>query len=109
MENNPELVRLEQFVDKLLAKYKKLQEMYGALENSLEERRAECGRLKEQLEELRSERAQVGKKVAGLIDRIERWESEDGGNVTPGVEDPEGNQGKLFAGGKRAVNQERVK
>lgn len=100
MENNTELVRLEQFVDKLLAKYRKLQEMYGVLETSLEERDAECSRLKEQIAELRSERTEVGNKVAGLIDRIERWESESADEEVEGV------QGKLFLKESQTAGQE---
>jgi len=42
MKNNEELVRLEQFVDNLLAKYRKLQESLRTLEATLEERDAEC-------------------------------------------------------------------
>lgn len=111
MENNTELVRLEQFVDKLLAKYKKLQEKYNNLEDTLEERDAECARLQQQLEELRSERTQVGQKVAGLIDRIERWELEedeeevDIPEAMP-EEVSEGVQGKLFLGKASMVDQE---
>jgi phage shock protein A len=93
MENKTELARLEEFVDKLLTRYGKLQELYGALETRLEERDAECARLKEQIAELRTERSQVGNKVAGLIDRIEQWEAESGDIAG---EDAEGVQGKLF-------------
>jgi chromosome segregation ATPase len=95
MENNTELVRLEQFVDKLLAKYQKLQEKYAVLETNLEDRDAECARLKEQIAELRTERTQVGNKVAELIDRIELWETESE-SMDPVSEEPEENQGKLF-------------
>lgn len=105
MENNTELVRLEQFVDKLLAKYKKLQEMYGILEASLEQRDAECTQLKEQIAELRSERTQVGNKVAGLIDRIERWELESD-DLVSADDEAEGVQGKLFLKESQAAGQE---
>ena len=99
MENNSELVRLEQFVDKLLAKYRKLQDKYSVLEKNLEAREAECTKLKGQIDELRSERTQVGSKVAGLIDRIEQWEVECEQDAEPVEEDQEeGMQGKLFAG-----------
>ena len=106
MENNAELVRLEQFVDKLVSKYKKLQEMYGGLEAKLEAREAECAQLKSQLEELRSERSQVGKKVAGLIDRIEKWEEEVDHDADLQDDASEGIQGKLFTGkGREAVRE----
>lgn len=105
MENNTELVKLEQFVDKLLAKYKKLQKMYNDLERSLEKQEAECARLNKQIDELRSERNQVGEKVAGLIDRIERWESEDDETEPLPEDESDGVQGKLFQGGTEAADQ----
>mmetsp|Transcript_7680 Transcript_7680/g.4123 ORF Transcript_7680/g.4123 Transcript_7680/m.4123 type:complete len:108 (-) Transcript_7680:335-658(-) len=98
MENNAELVRLEQFVDKLLTKYKKLQEMRGVLEANLEARDAECAQLKEQIAELRSERTQVGNKVAGLLDRIEQWEEEYDQDAVSQEEESDGVQRKLFLG-----------
>ncbi len=103
MEDNAELVRLEQFVDKLLAKYKKLQGLYAALEKNLAERDSECAKLKEQLEELRVERKTVGKRVAGLIDRIEQWEVEIAEQEESSLEEQEGVQGKLFAGDAEAA------
>ena len=98
MKNNEELVRLEQFVDNLLTKHRKLQETHRALEASLTEKDAECARLKEAIAELRNERSEVGSRVAGLLERIERWEGEQPGGeagVAPKAE-PEGLQGSLF-------------
>jgi chromosome segregation ATPase len=106
MENNAELVRLEQFVDKLLVKYRKLQEMCGVLETNLEARDAECVQLKEQIAELRSERTQVGNKVAGLIDRIEQWEEEHDQDAEPREDEAEGAQGKLFSGEAQAAGHD---
>lgn len=96
MENNTELVRLEQFVDNLLARHKKLQESYQSLEERYEEKSAECEKMKSTIAELRSERSEVGARVAGLLDRIEQWESEQksGGEADQG--EAEGSQGKLF-------------
>lgn len=99
MNNNEELVRLEQFVDNLLTKYRKLQETYRTLEARAEEREAECTRLKETISELRSERSEVGNRVAGLLERIERWEVEqaEGGESQAEIKvEPEGQQGNLF-------------
>ena len=76
MKNNEELVRLEQFVDNLLTKYRKLQETYRTLEARMEEQEAECTRLKETISELRSERSEVGNRVTGLLERFEQWEVE---------------------------------
>lgn len=99
MKNNEELVRLEQFVDNLLTKYRKLQETHRTLEARMAEQEAECTRLKETISELRSERSEVGNRVAGLLERIERWEveqAEDGESRTEIKVEPEGQQGNLF-------------
>lgn len=95
MESNTELVRLEQFVDKLLAKYNELKEEYHALQATLQERDNECADLKGNIADLTSERTVVGERVAGLIGRIEQWESEED---VPNVEDQDhgGDQGALF-------------
>ena len=79
MESNAELARLEQFVDKLLTKYHELKEEYHALQATLQERDNECAELKENIADLTSERTFVGERVAGLIDRIEQWETEQEG------------------------------
>lgn len=96
MESHSEIVRLEQFVDNLLGKYKKLKEMFHTLEVKLEERDAECAKLKETIAELRNERAEVGSRVASLLGRIEQWELEQEKGREALEEDQEGVQGKLF-------------
>jgi len=96
MENKSELIRLEEFVDNLLAKYKQMKETSATLEIMLEERDAECSKLMETIAELRSERSVVGDRVTGLIDRIERWESELEGDELSGEDDLAKLQGKLF-------------
>ncbi len=95
MENNAELIRLEQFVDKLLTKYNELKANFHALEATLRERDEEIVNLKATINELSTERAEVGDRVAGLIDRIEQWESEQE-NPGDGGEDQGGVQGSLF-------------
>lgn len=76
MENNAELVRLEEFVDKLLTKYNKLKADYHALQETLAERDAECADLNSTVSSLSTERTEVGNRVAGILGRIEQWESE---------------------------------
>jgi len=78
MENNAELTRLEEFVDKLLSKYNQLKTEYHALQETLRERDAECGELKNNVFQLSTERTEVGNRVTGLLDRIEQWETEQG-------------------------------
>ena len=76
MENNAELVRLEEFVDKLLAKYNQLKTDYHALQDTLRERDAECMDLKNNIFNMSTERTEVGNRVSGLLDRIEQWEND---------------------------------
>jgi chromosome segregation ATPase len=76
MEENSELIRLEQFIDKLLDKYKELRQNHDSLKVALAEKDNECSGLKERVAELGSERVVVGERVTSLIDRIEEWEIE---------------------------------
>lgn len=78
MENNTELVRLEEFVDKLLTKYNQLKTDYHALQETLRERDAECAGLKNNVFDLSTEKTEVGNRVSGLLDRIQQWETEQG-------------------------------
>ena len=105
MENNAELVKLEQFVDKLITKYQKLKEEFHALQTTLQERDAECADLKEQVSELSSERVVVGEKVSGLIGRIEQWEAEQEGREEENTDnqDQGGVQGSLFEGDSESL------
>ena len=96
MESKSEFVRLEEFVDNLLSKYKQVQQKCSALETRLEERETECAKLKDTITELRSERNVVGEKVAGLIDRIDQWEKELEAGEMSSEEDLAKLQGKLF-------------
>jgi chromosome segregation ATPase len=93
MDNTTELQRLEQFVDKLLNKYNQLKADYLSLQETLRERDAECADLKNNIANLSSERTEVGSRVAGLLDRIEQWESEHAGG--PQV----GGEGAMFSEG----------
>lgn len=98
MENNAELLRLEGFVDKLLAKYNQLKADFHALEDTLRERDAECADLKETIRELKSERTEVGSRVSNLLDRIEQWESEHATADEASASQSGGVQGTLFSG-----------
>ena len=93
MDNTTELQRLEQFVDKLLNKYNQLKADYLSLQETLRERDAVCADLENNIANLSSERTEVGSRVAGLLDRIEQWESEHAGG--PQV----GGEGAMFAEG----------
>ncbi len=97
MENNAELVRLEEFVDKLLAKYNQLKTDYHALQDTLRERDAECAELKNNIFNLSTERTEVGNRVAGLIDRIENWENEQSAEAAEENSEPRGDHGSSYS------------
>ena len=101
MESSAELVRLEEFVDKLLMKYNKLKVDYHSLQETLQEREVECGKLKNNISNLSIERTEVGNRVAGLIGRIEQWENEH--DVVTVEESGNNIQGSLF--GEDAENK----
>jgi predicted nuclease with TOPRIM domain len=103
MENSNELVRLEEFVDNLLAKYTQMKATCADMETMLRERDTECAKLKETIVELRGERTVVGERVTGLIDRIEQWESELQAGGLSGEGDPAKLQGKLFQNGQASA------
>ncbi len=105
MENNAELAKLEQFVDKLLTRYHELKAEFHALQTTLQERDAECVDLKGQLSELSSERVVVGERVSGLIGRIEQWEAEQEGLEVESTDnqDQDGVQGSLFEGDSESL------
>ncbi len=105
MENNAELAKLEQFVDKLLTRYHELKEEFHALQATLQERDAECVDLKDQLSELSSERVVVGERVSGLIGRIEQWEAEQEGLDAENTDnqDQGGVQSSLFEGDSESL------
>lgn len=99
MEQSAELVRLEEFVDKLLTKYNQLKSEYIALRETLRQREAECNDLKNTVFALSAERTEVGNKVAGLLGRIEQWENEQLTTIPEGRGEGGGAQGVLFGEG----------
>lgn len=98
MEQNAELLRLEELVDKLLSKYSQLKADYQALEEMLQERDMECADLKGTIDNMTNERTAVGNRVSGLLDRIAQWENEQDveHSQNEGYGDPSGMQGSLF-------------
>jgi predicted nuclease with TOPRIM domain len=96
MEHGAELVRLEEFVDKLLNKYNQLKTEYHTIQETLQQRDAECAELKNRVVELSAERTEVGNKVAGLIGRIEQWENEHIAATSDSPEVDKGGQGTSF-------------
>lgn len=103
MDKGNEFARLEEFVENLLAKYRETRKQCATLEAMIEERDAECDKLKATIEELRGERNIVGEKVSGLIERIEQWERELEAGELEGGADLEKLQGKLFKNDRAAA------
>ena len=98
MEYSAELVRLEEFVDKLLTKYNQLKSDCHALQDTLRQRDAECAELKGKVFELSAERTEVSNKVNGLLGRIEQWENEQTAANSEASEVRDDSQGSLFHG-----------
>ncbi len=76
MEHESEIKRLEEFVERLLAGYTGLKAEIKQLKQTLESQKYENDTLIQKVEEMASERGDLGSRVSALIDRIEVWESE---------------------------------
>ncbi|MEJ2057161.1 MAG: hypothetical protein P8X39_04915 [Desulfofustis sp.] len=83
MSSDNKLVRLEKYVEKLLAGYTELKKEKQSLERKVVEMQAqqneiqaENKRLKKELNSLDSERGVMHDTVSSLIGQIEQWESE---------------------------------
>ena len=98
MSQESELVRLENFVSKLLEQYSLLKEENGRLNRELKDREETITDLKGQLDENNLEKLEIGERVSSIIGRIEDWESTLGGVELGDVplNDPS-RQGRLFA------------
>ncbi|MCI5131908.1 MAG: cell division protein ZapB [Candidatus Electrothrix sp. EH2] len=74
--DNEELVRLEQLVDTLIDTYSNLKEKYHTLEERLHDTEEERELLKLELAELQEQHSAVGRRVSGLLGRVEQWKAE---------------------------------
>lgn len=101
MSQESELVRLENFVNKLLEQFGQLKEENGRLTQELQQRDETIDDLKGQLEDNHLEKVEIGDRVSSIIGKIEDWEStlgaESGLDGIP-PNDPS-RQGSLFAVG----------
>jgi len=72
-----------------------LQRRCQELEAEVHEREQTCADLEQHLAQLTNERSQVADRVQNLLERIDRWQTDN----TPGHTAPpeDGGQGKLFA------------
>lgn len=94
-QQNGELARLEQVIGRLLDSHQALQRRCQELEAEVHEREQTCADLEQHLAQLTNERSQVADRVQNLLERIDRWQTDN----TPGHTAPpeDGGQGKLFA------------
>ena len=76
MEHESEIKRLEEFVERLLTGYTGLKAELKQLKQTIESQKSENEKLVQKVEEMASERGDLGGRVSALIDRIEAWEAE---------------------------------
>jgi hypothetical protein len=74
MSKDSELLRLEQFVEKLLVKYTELKKVKEQLVVDLGERDAQIGSLQGNISTKDTERDEISVRVNKLVDQIEEWE-----------------------------------
>jgi predicted nuclease with TOPRIM domain len=85
MEQNEDLGRLEQFVERLLASHNQLKNEKHELKAQLQQKEQEIAELKENNKGLQEDRSVMHDRVTGLIDRIDEWEKVfEGQEANPG-------------------------
>jgi flagellar biosynthesis chaperone FliJ len=76
MASDNELVRLEEYIERLLSGYSKLKKEKQNIEQRLGELQAENDKYRQELESIDSERGVMRDRVNSLIGQIEQWEAE---------------------------------
>ena len=74
MENNEDLARLEQFVEKLIGSHNQLKKEKDEMTAQMQEKQQEIAELQEMVKSLQEDRGVMHNQVTGLIDRIGEWE-----------------------------------
>jgi len=74
MEHNDDLVRLEQFVEKLIESHNQLKNEKSEMLAQLHEKEQQIVDLKDEVKTLQEDRSVMHNQVTGLIDRIGEWE-----------------------------------
>lgn len=90
MSQDNELRRLEQFVEKLLARFNDLRAEKAQLDELLATREGEIADLRASLAAREEERSEISDRVGRIVEQIEEWEAglaEVGAEVTE-VDDP---------------------
>ena len=75
MSQDNELRRLEQFVEKLLARFSELRTEKAKLQQELREREAQIEELRTALSSKDMERSEISQRVSKIVEQIEEWES----------------------------------
>ena len=75
MSQDNELRRLEQFVEKLLARFSELRTEKAKLQQELREREAQIEELATALSAKDMERSEISQRVSKIVEQIEEWES----------------------------------
>ena len=75
MSQDNELRRLEQFVEKLLARFSELRTEKAKLQQELREREAQIEELRTTLSSKDMERSEISQRVSKIVEQIEEWES----------------------------------
>ena len=74
MEQNEDLARLEQFVEKLIDSHNELKNENDEINALLQAKHEEITELQEMVKNLQEDRSVMHNRVTGLIDRIDDWE-----------------------------------
>lgn len=104
MENNEDLARLEQFVEKLIQSHNQLKSENSDLNAQLYAKQQEITELQTLIKNLQEDRSVMHNRVTGLIDRIDEWEkafepeepSSNSGVVKDDTENPSKKSSSLF-------------
>lgn len=93
MGSDSELIRLEQYIERLLDGYAKLKKEKQNIEQRIVDLQAENDKYKQELDSLDSERGVMRDRVNSLIGQIEQWETEidgeDGGDGSSAEDEQE--------------------
>jgi len=74
MEHSEDLVKLEQFVEKLIGSHNQLKKEKNEMMAQMQTKQQEIAELQEMVKSLQEDRGVMHNQVTGLIDRIGEWE-----------------------------------
>ena len=105
MEQNENLERLEQFVEKLIENHNQLKKEKNELTAQLHEKQQEIIGLQETVKCLQEDKGEIHNQVTGLIDKIGEWEKVlEAEEATPNSDSGEGQAQKVSKGSSSLFN-----